>query len=540
MNKEHILNIAWNASQCLCGQLDYYVGIDNFFKYIEKILPIKSLIMGRFDQENFIQELSLLVTHDGIKKLAVKKQLTPAQIQLIEETNFFAITQTTLLYLKNKKSQFAPLYESSDKEIAKYNSFPILSYRVVDEKKVYGGIVLFFKEGTVITNEIMEIFQALKMPFTAFSKAFYLNKELSELTDISNQKQYEQTFPPHSANENIIGQKTGLKYLMNQVIRLAPLDITVLIRGETGTGKEVVARAIHTNSPLAGKPFIAVNCGAIPLDLIDSELFGHTKGSFTGAISDHKGFFEQADGGTLFLDEVAELPLSAQVKLLRVIQEKTVCKIGGNEETAVNFRLITATHRPLEEMIKLGTFREDLYYRINVVSLEIPPLRERKEDIPLLAEYFIKKISRQYNIVPPKVSESELKKLMDYPFPGNVRELQNMIIKQIALADKNELTFDFDSMIKQENNNNKAENNPADLIMSFDELMRKYLQAMLIHCKGKIDGAGGMAELTKLKNGTLRGKLNKYHIAYGKQIKKNISKNNCPNESISECYQELL
>jgi len=207
----------------------------------------------------------------------------------------------------------------------------------------------------------------------------------------------------------------------------------VLILGESGTGKELVARAIHDNSARKGRPFVAINCGGIPDNLLESELFGCMKGSFTGAHADRAGLFEVARGGTIFLDEIAELPVILQVKLLRVLQERTIRRIGGSEDIRVDVRIVSATNQDLQAKVKKGEFREDLYFRLNVIPIHIPPLRKRKEDIPLLAQYFIEKYAREFGKEVKRISTYALELLMGYPFPGNIRELENIIERSVAL-----------------------------------------------------------------------------------------------------------
>ena len=240
--------------------------------------------------------------------------------------------------------------------------------------------------------------------------------------------------------KNVV-RRDGIVYsskVMENVIamadKLSPLPLPVIVRGETGTGKEVIARYIHKHSPRAEKPFIAVNCGAIPEHLMESLMFGHAKGSFTGAIENKKGFFEEADGGTIFLDEIGELPLNMQVKLLRVLQEKHITRVGDNREIPVNVRVISATHVDLEQAVREKRFREDLYFRIQVLPLELPPLRDRGQDVILLAENFIQRYGAEYGRGKFHLSRSAEKALLGYHWPGNVRELENRIQKGLVQA----------------------------------------------------------------------------------------------------------
>lgn len=233
----------------------------------------------------------------------------------------------------------------------------------------------------------------------------------------------------------IIGQSKIIQDLTRSIQKLARSQAPIYISGESGSGKELVARSIHELGPRAAKPFIAVNCGAIPRDLMESEFFGHKKGSFTGAHQDKLGLFQAAEGGTLFFDEVADLPLDMQVKLLRAIQEKSVRPIGAADEVATDIRILCATHKALEQEVKEGRFRQDLFYRLNVIQLSVPPLRERKEDIPLLANYLLKKIAQEVQLPEPQLSHAALAALTQYYFPGNVRELENILERAFTLCE---------------------------------------------------------------------------------------------------------
>ncbi len=233
---------------------------------------------------------------------------------------------------------------------------------------------------------------------------------------------------------NIIGDSAALREVLAKVEQVAPTASTVLLRGETGTGKELVAHAIHINSPREHKPFVRVNCAALAPGILESELFGHEKGSFTGAVERRRGRFELADGGTLFLDEIGDLPMEVQIKLLRTLQEREFERVGGVETIKVDVRLVSATNRNLEKMIEEGEFREDLYYRLNVFPINLPPLRDRLDDIPVLAHHFVSKFARTMGTAPAGVSVGAVAKLREYGWPGNVRELENIIERAMILA----------------------------------------------------------------------------------------------------------
>jgi len=239
---------------------------------------------------------------------------------------------------------------------------------------------------------------------------------------------------------NIIGNSPKMLKVFDFVKKISPTKTNVLISGDSGTGKELVAKAIHYNSPRRNNPFVILNCGAIPENLLESELFGHMRGAFTGAISNKRGLFEAADGGTLFLDEIGELPLSMQVKLLRVIQDREFTRVGGTEPIRVDVRIVSATNKNIDEAVQTGEFREDLFYRLNVIHLKLPNLRERKDDIPLLARHFLRRFSKELETNIRHITPEAMKRLMNYDYPGNVRELQNIIERAVALESSDVLT----------------------------------------------------------------------------------------------------
>ncbi len=240
----------------------------------------------------------------------------------------------------------------------------------------------------------------------------------------------------------LIGESASIQQLRGLIAKLARSQAPVYISGESGTGKELVARLIHQQGPRADKPFVPVNCGAIPTELMESELFGHVKGSFTGAVKDKPGLFQTAHGGTLFLDEVADLPMHMQVKLLRAIQERRVRSVGAQQEEPIDVRILSATHQSLDKMVENGSFRRDLYYRLNVIQLDVPALRDRREDIQLLCEHVLRDMSEELGLPPTSLSKDALNALYSYHFPGNVRELENILERAITLADSNLINSD--------------------------------------------------------------------------------------------------
>jgi two-component system NtrC family response regulator len=274
----------------------------------------------------------------------------------------------------------------------------------------------------------------LEKPFTR-DRLLVAVRKAGDVVDLKDEnRRLRALVQERSGFENIVGSSSGLRAFMDDLDRAAASDATVLILGESGTGKELAARALHARSGRADGPFVVVNCAAIPENLIESELFGHRRGAFTGAIEERKGKFELAHRGTLFLDEVGELPPALQPRLLRVLQEGEVDKIGAEHPVRVDVRLVAATHGDLAARIKQGTFREDLYYRLNVIPLRLPPLRERREDLPALVEHFLVKHAKRHGRAVPRVEPAAFKRLERYDWPGNVRELENLIERLVVLS----------------------------------------------------------------------------------------------------------
>ncbi|HEY8120881.1 MAG TPA: sigma-54 dependent transcriptional regulator [Myxococcota bacterium] len=274
----------------------------------------------------------------------------------------------------------------------------------------------------------------LTKPFKVDEVRLVVNKALEKKLLTVENKRLRSELRTQARQRVLIGTSAAMQRLYDLMAQVAATRTSVLVCGESGTGKELVARGIHDLSERREKPFVAVNCGAIPENLLESELFGHVKGSFTGAVTNKPGLFEVAHGGTLFLDEIGDLPQTLQVKLLRALQEKQVRRVGGNTDTAVDVRIITATNRDLHAEASAGRFREDLYYRLNVIQLALPPLRERMEDVPLLAQHFLEKFARELSRPACRLADGALQRILAYEFPGNVRELENTIERAVALC----------------------------------------------------------------------------------------------------------
>lgn len=319
----------------------------------------------------------------------------------------------------------------------------------------------------------------------------------------------------------LLARTPSFERIAGEIRRVAPYDATVLITGDSGTGKEVVATVIQQIGPRSRRPFVKLNCAAVTPSLIESELFGWERGAFTGAVSRHAGLFEQADGGTLFLDEVGELTPDMQVKLLRVLQQQSFRRVGGTQEIAVNVRIIAATNRPLRQLVESGQFRLDLFYRLAVVPIHIPPLSQRPEDLEPLAKYFLQQLARKYGISPiPQLSEAALRQARRHPWLGNVREWRNVLARAVLSGQNPIEVLDFDGdwqgsmlspdpqLVPSTRNVSSATSMPhGNEMRDFEAMQRDYFRAILTQCKGKISGPGGAAEIARLHPNTLRSRL---------------------------------
>ncbi|HVX28713.1 MAG TPA: sigma 54-interacting response regulator [Parafilimonas sp.] len=372
------------------------------------------------------------------------------------------------------------------------------------------SIVFFRKQSNGFTNEQMNLLFHVMMPLVSVIKSLSISENKNASLKIFSSIQTAQ----HQF-KNIVGNSSALLNVLDLVTQVAPVDTSVLILGESGTGKEKIASCIHALSSRKNKPFIKINCSALPPTLIESELFGHEKGAFTNAIDKRIGKFEQANTGTIFLDEIGEMPVEMQVKLLRVLQEKEIERVGGKETIRIDVRVIAATNRNLQAEIANGKFRLDLYYRLNVFPITLPPLRERKEDIDELANHFAKHYAEKFNKAFNEISEAMLQQLMAYDFPGNIRELENIMEQSVILNDgksplslRQQLTFI--------NNQNTSDHPPIKTIDDIKRLQRQteidHISSVLKKTHGRVRGKDGAAEILNEKPTTLESRLLKLGI----------------------------
>jgi transcriptional regulator with GAF, ATPase, and Fis domain len=307
--------------------------------------------------------------------------------------------------------------------------------------------------------------------------------------------------------EEIVGSSSALKAVLSSIVKVGPTDSTVLITGETGTGKELIARAIHRASPRAGQAFISVNCAAIPSSLIASELFGHEKGAFTGALQRRQGRFELAHSGTIFLDEIGELPAETQIALLRVLQERQFERVGGSRTIPTDARIIAATNRDLAAAITAGTFRADLFYRLNVFPVDVPPLRQRKSDIPMLVEYFVKRFAVKARKDISKIAKNTLELCLSYHWPGNIRELQNIVERSVILCSDD--TFTVEPAWLSSQVGRPASGALTNTLQSYE---REIIEKALADSNGKVAGPTGAAAKLGIPRTTLDARIKQLNI----------------------------
>ena len=381
-----------------------------------------------------------------------------------------------------------------------------------------GELVLIGELDTKFSDKHAALLKLLNDPIAIAIANSIRYRNLVQLKDsLADQKRFLEDELRDLTEDEIVGADFGLKHTMSLVSQVAQGDSPVLLLGETGVGKELIANAIHFSSSRRSGPYIKVNCGAIPANLMDSELFGHEKGAFTGAIARKKGRFERAHEGTIFLDEIGELNQDAQVRLLRVLQEKEIERVGATESIKVDIRVIAATHRDLESMVSQGSFREDLYYRLNVFPIEIPPLRDRLVDIPALAAHFLTKKTREMKLIrPPAFAPHALDQLLSYDWPGNIRELENAIERAVITCGGKPISFEYLSK-PREPRKALPSGSPENEIAPLDAVVARHIREALEAADGRVNGPGGAADLLGINPSTLRKRMRKLGIPYGRK-----------------------
>ena len=511
----------------ICGSLNIGEALWRCLLFIREAMPADELILTVYNQPLGVLEIFARADEKGFSTGSDGVPMPVFVRSELENVQQFRRVRI--------KSDF--LQDSIIKEVGLQLKWPessIIVARLIIQSKFIGSLIVRADGKGRYTEEHGDLWSIVNEPvgIALANSRQYL--ELLKLKEkLADDNRYLHNELRRTVGAQIVGTNFGLKDVMEQVYRVAPLSSPVLLVGETGTGKEIVANAIHNLSPRSAGPMITVNCGAIPESLIDSELFGHEKGAFTGALTERRGRFERADKGTIFLDEVGELPPPAQVRLLRVLQEKEIERVGGSQPIKVDIRILSATHRSLEKLVAEGSFRDDLYYRLRVYPIRIPPLRERRGDIPALVEHFIEKKARELGFHSmPALAPGSIDRLIKYEWPGNVREVANVVERALIQCDGKQLTFDdIAGHGDKETPPAFSEGAPhlADVAsngaeepgrLRLDDVEARHIRYVMETTGGKIEGKNGAASVLGMNPATLRYRMQKLGIPFGRARKR--------------------
>ena len=502
------------ATLRICGSLEIEIVLERCLEYLKQYMPLDGIFMSFIEPGSTAIRISGLVSDVPLHRPEAPIPLTPEALQ-----RALNIQECVTIYRTPLES---PVTTCIWNALGTTDVSCMVIHLRFHEQPI-GYVEVFARGHDRFTDEHGRLLELIHDPLTIAVANNIRYRETLHLKDLlaDDNRSLREELHRVSSTE-IIGSRGGLQNVMESVSQVAPLTSQVLLLGETGVGKEIIANAIHYGSPRRDGPFVKINCGAIPDGLIDSELFGHEKGAFTGALSRKYGRFERAHTGTIFLDEVGDLPPHAQVRLLRVLQEKEIERVGGTNPVKVDVRVIAATNKDLESLVRKGLFREDLWFRLNVFPILIPPLRERKSDIPDLIHHLIMKKSRELNLgANPVLAPGVLERLMAYDWPGNVREMENIVERALirmrtgdpmSPIDFTEVLADWPTSVREE-----PTRIPDDAPPSLDAAMRRHIQAALDRAEGKVQGEDGAAALLGINPSTLRNRMRKLGIPFGRK-----------------------
>jgi len=498
------------------GHREIEVALGAVASLLAERLPLAQVIVRRLDSaRGAIETIGSWTSDDNASVGALRSELSPAE--LTELNRWLDARQIEAGGASDRKGPLRSLLPAG-------LTGDVLVGPLATAGHAPGVLIVATSPGEHFAASHQRAFRLLLDPFSAWLENDHWRRELSALREAAeaDKRSLLARLGRTTMNEPIIGAARGLKSVIQGVDQVSRTHVPVLILGETGSGKEVIARAIHERSPRAGGPFLRVNCGAISPELVDSELFGHERGSFTGAQAQRKGWFERADGGTLFLDECGELSLPAQVRLLRILQDGMFERVGGERPVHVDVRIVAATHRNLEEMVREGRFRQDLWYRIAVFPLRLPPLRDRLEDIAEMAQHFASKSVQRLGMPKVELTEEDIRLLNSYDWPGNVRELAAVIERAVILSSGGHLDLakalgplPAATARSSEPAVEVASPKPnAGPFTSLDEAMVRHIEDALARTLGRIEGPFGAASLLDINPHTLRGRMRSLGIEW--------------------------
>jgi transcriptional regulator with GAF, ATPase, and Fis domain len=500
------------ATLHICSSLDINEVAQECLDYLEQYIPLDGVTMSYYDEKN--RSIVMMAIKSRIP-LNMGMSVIPVTAEGHQD---FRKNKNTVM-IHNSPEDF-PVPFTVWKAFGLIDKSSIVLFTWSKGRRL-GQVGFFVRGRNRYTEEHARLINLLHRPFSIAMANALQYREIVDMKELfSADIRHLRHELKQASGAEIIGADGGLHNVMEVVSQVAPLTTQVLLLGETGAGKEIIANRIHSSSPRRDGPFVKINCGAIPEGLIDSELFGHEKGAFTGALSQKSGRFERAHQGTIFLDEVGDLPASAQVRLLRVLQEKEIERVGGTKPIKVDVRVIAATHNDLEAMVREGSFREDLWFRLNVFPINIPSLRERKSDIPVLVHYFIMNKSKELNLrVNPELAPGAMERLIAYDWPGNVRELQNIVERALIRAritgPSRPLNFD-EFPAPPDSETRGSQPSPGTRFPTLDQAMKEHIETALHIADGRIQGRGGAAELLGVKANTLRHRMGLLRISYGR------------------------
>lgn len=498
------------ATLRICGSLEIEEALQRLLILLKEVMPVDKLYLQYFDADYAAMRTIAYADEVECRKLDL---LTP----LSEESKAKASNPPTDrdAYLFDDPMAFPVSSEMTQFHNQPASSIILLVLRT--QRQILGYLVFVNEQAETFAEAHLELALQLKAPLVIAMSNALKHREVLQLNELLvDDNQYLHGELRRLSGDEIVGANFGLREVMRKVRQVASLDSPVMLLGETGTGKDVIANAIHYSSTRSDGPFVGVNCGAIPDTLIDSELFGHEKGAFTGALSQKRGRFERAHQGTLFLDEIGELPPQAQVRLLRVLQNKEIERVGGVKTIPLDIRIITATNRDLEAMVKEQLFREDLWFRLNVFPIWIPPLRERLTDLPMLVQHFVNLKAKELKLkAVPTLAAGTTEAMMAYRWPGNVRELQNVIEHALILNPKGPLAHEDFSIRPSRTPAVRTEQ--AEVSEKLDDMIAGHISSTLSKAGGKISGPGGAAARLGVNPSTLRNRMQKLGIRYGKR-----------------------
>jgi transcriptional regulator with GAF, ATPase, and Fis domain len=508
------------ATMRICGNLDIETAMWSCLEYLETVVPVTGMNLHLFESGlSTVRTIAQVTRYDDeYVRLALTTSL-PEEARVALERKWAEMQKQDVMIFN--RPELDPVTRTMTQIVRKPDTSNLVMRLEIEDNRL-GALVMYVDGKDRYTSEHADLVALLHDPLSIAMSNALRHQEVLKLKDmLADDVQYLHQELLRISGDEIIGENSGLKEVMEMVRLVASLNSPVLLMGETGVGKEVIANAIHYSSFRKDGPFIKVNCGAIPETLIDSELFGHEEGAFTGATTQKRGRFERAHKGTILLDEVAELPPAAQVRLLRVIQNKEIERVGGTKPITVDIRVIAATHRNLKSMVNSNQFREDLWFRLNVFPITIPPLRERKEDIPALVHHLAERKSKELKFhTIPTLAPGAIDRLESYHWPGNVRELENVVeralIQKGGQSGSGPLMFER-FLVPQYDHERPILSERDDESLKLDEVMYMHIQRVLKLTKGKIHGPGGAAETLGVNPNTLRNRMDKLGIPFRRQ-----------------------